>query len=324
VSSRLRLAPLAVVAVLALPVLSACDSTPGAAAVIGRYNISTSSLQTQVNLALADGRAAQQASFNRAGFTRDLLTHMINVHLVHTAAIQHHVTVTQQQIAAEENAFETQAGGRIQLLNQAAQGGISAEQLPAFIRYAAIEQALSTSLTEQLPATQAQLEAQYQKDIDNYDKIQIAQIPVKSLAQANLVLAKAKADPSSFGALAMQYSTDAATAANGGLVGYVGRTQVQKLVGAADQDLTPGTFVVAHSSSGYSVVHIISRQTQPISAVTNELKAALFASVGSSLVQTTLTKQAAQLGVHVSPRYGQWDSKTNAVVALPNPVSSAG
>jgi parvulin-like peptidyl-prolyl isomerase len=324
VSNRLRLASFAVLAVLALPVLSACNSVPGAAAVIGGYRISTSDLQRQVNEALADGQAANQPSFDQATFTRDLLTHMINVHLVNTAAIDHHATVTTQDVANELTLFEQRYGGLEQLQSQAAKGGISVKQLPAFVRYAALEQSLSRALTDQLPATEAQLEAQYQKDIDEFDKVQIAQIPVKSKALADSIAAQARANPDSFASLAEKYSTDAASAAKGGLVGYVGRTEVQKLVGTADQALTPGTFVVAKGSSGYNVIHIISRQTQPIADVTSELKAELFASVAENLVSATLTKQAAKLGVHVSPRYGTWDSKDNKVVPLPDPVSTAG
>jgi parvulin-like peptidyl-prolyl isomerase len=323
VSNPLRATSLAVIALVALPVLSACTTSPGAAAEVGSTNITTGELQSQVNQSLASGQLQKQQGFDRATFTRELLGHLISVDLVNAAAKDHDVTVTTQDISAQQAAFVQQAGSLQALQTQAAAGGVTVAQLPGFIRYAALQQKLGNALVATLTATPAQLAAEYQKDIDQYDQLTIAQIAVKSKALANQILTKVRKNPAAFAALAKKYSLDTQSKASGGLVaGPVGTSQVQKLLGAKKQ-AKPGTFAVVHSSGDWVVVHIVSRKVQPESSVTTQLKTALFSTQEQALLTKTIAAEAKKLGVHVSPRYGKWDSATDAVVAVPNPTVSS-
>ena len=319
----LRFASLALVGVLGVPVLSACSTSPGAAAVVGSQRITTGALQSQVTASLSGGKLAAQQGFNRATFTRQLLGHLINVDLLNAVAADRHLTVTKQDITSQTAAFVQQTGSYAALQQQAAAGGVSASQLPGFIRYAALEQKLSTAIIATLNATPAQLQAEYQKDIDQYDELDVAQIALTNKKLANQVLAKAQRAPASFAALAERYSQDTQTQANGGEVGLVGRSQVVSLLGSAAKAKV-GNVVMAHSSGEYVILHIISRHVVPISQVTAQLKSALFASQAAALLQTELTAEEKALGVHVSPRYGHWDLKTHTVVANKSATSSAG
>jgi len=323
VAKPLRFASLALVGVLGVPVLSACSTSPGAAAVVGSQRITTGALQAQVNASLSGGKLAAQQGFNRATFTRQLLGHLINVDLLNAVAADRHLSVTKQDIASQTAAFVQQTGSYAALQQQAAAGGVSASQLPGFIRYAALEQKLSSAIIATLTATPAQLQAEYQKDIDQYDQVQIAQISVKTKALANQILSKVRKKPSTFAALAKKYSIDTTTKAKGGLVGFVGRSQLQKALGSSTAPVTPGTFAIAHSSTDFVVVHMISRRTTPLSQVTAQLKTALFSSQASTLVTKAISAEATKLGVHVSPRYGRWDNTNDAVVATTSQVSSS-
>lgn len=321
-SRNQRAGSLAVLALVALPVLSACNTSPGAAATVGSQRISTGALEAQVNESLAGGKVQSQQGFTQVAFTRELLGHMIDVDLINAAAAAHHVSVTAQDIANQQKAFIQQAGGsEASLESQAAQGGVTAAQLPGFIRYAAVQQKLSTALVANATATPAQLDAEYKKDIDQFDQLHIAQIPVKSKALAHRILNKVRRHPKTFAAQAKKYSIDAKTKANGGDVGFVGRTAVLKALGGT---ANPGTFTIVHSSGAYDVVHVIARRTIPESAVTQQLKTSLFSAQAQTLLQKAIAAEATKLGVHVSPRYGRWDSATSAVVAVPDPVSSTG
>lgn len=323
VSNRLRVSSLAVVALVALPVLSACSTSPGAAALVGSSRITTGQLQAQVKESLAGGEVQKQQGYDGAGFTRELLGHMIAVDLINDVAAGRHVTVSTQDISAQTAAFVQQAGSLAALQQQAAQGGVTKAQLPGFIRYAALQQKIGNALVANLPATRAQLAAEYKKDIDQFDQLEIAQISVKSKSLAQQILAKVRKHPSSFSALAQKDSLDTATKSKGGLVGFVGRSQVQKVLGGPTAPAKPGSFAVAHSTGQFVVLHIIKRQVQPLSAVTTQLRTSLFASQASSLLQKAVTAEATKLGVHVSPRYGRWDNTTEAVVATKSPVSSS-
>jgi PPIC-type PPIASE domain/SurA N-terminal domain len=323
VPNRLRLTSFAVLAFAVLPVLSACSSSPGSAAVVGSQRITTGQLQSQVNASLAGGQVQKQQGFDRTAFTRELLSHMISVQLINALATAHHVTVTPQDISAQTATFVQEAGGSLATLQQqAAQGGVTKAQLPGFIRYAALQQKIGTALTAGLKATPAQLAAQYKTDIDQYDQLDIAEIAVASKADANQILAKVRKNPGSFAALAKQKSLDTASASKGGEVGFVGRSQVEKV--APGDPLKPGTFVVASANGQYVVLHIIKRRTKPLSDVTSEVQTAFLASEATGLVQKAAAAEATKLGVHVSPRYGHWDSASQSVVAASSPVSSSG
>jgi foldase protein PrsA len=235
------------------------------------------------------------------------------------------VTVTPQEVTAQKASFVQQAG-TLKALEQSAadQVGVGASQLGTLLRFTVLQQKLGTALTANLTATHAQLETEYQKDIDSYDQLQVAQIAVASKTLAQRLLARVKATPTSFAALAGKYSTDTQSKSNGGLVGFVGRSQVLQLLGGKASAAKPGSFVLAHSSGQYIVLHIIKRQTQPLSAVVDQVKAALFSTQETALISKAVTAESTKLGIHVSPRYGRWDAKSQSVVAVTSPISSPG
>jgi parvulin-like peptidyl-prolyl isomerase len=324
---------LAVGAVVALPALSACDTGPGAAALIGGDRVSTSDLQHQVSSALAypaiasavTGSAATGSTLggDRAGFTRETLTRLITDHLLDDLAAQHHVTVSPQEVSAQTATFEQQAGSLSALQQSAAtQVGVPPSGLQALIRDTVLQQKLGTALTADLTATPAQLQAEYQKDIDQYDQLDVAQIAVQSKSLANRILGQVQKNPARFPALAKKYSIDSTSKSNGGHVGLVGRSQVLQLLGNKAAEAKPGSLVLVHSSNGYVVLHIIKRQVQPLSAVVDKVKAALFASQSNTLLGKALVTEATKLGIHVSPRYGHWDNTSQSVVSDADPVSS--
>jgi parvulin-like peptidyl-prolyl isomerase len=340
-SSPLRLSLLAVAAIAAVPALSACDTSPGAAAIVGSDQVSTAHLQSEVNTSLADPAVqsalanpqfSQALGVNRVGFTRQTLSRLIGEDVVSKVAAAHHVTVSPAEITAQTNDFIQQAGSLTALQESAAeQVGVGAKGLTSLIRFTVLQQKLGTALTATLPATQAQLETEYQKDIDQYDQLQIAQIAVQSKKLANRLLTQVRHDPSSFASLARANSLDSTSKASGGLVGFVPRSQVISLLGSAAKAKV-GSFVLAHPPSSsasqapsqWIVLHIIKRQVTPLRDVVDQVKAALFAAQSNTLLATAITREATQLGVHINPRYGTWNNATQSVVATKSPISSTG
>lgn len=327
-----RRALVGAVVTAAIPVMAGCttNTSPGAAAVIGDARISVSALQHQVNDAFADPQIAaalapgsqfsQALGGDRDGFVRVTLSRMISDRLISTVAAAHHVTVSSKDVADEINTFVQQAGSLQALQQQAAESvGVTAKQLPALIRLTVMQQRLSDALIANLPASPAQLRAEYQKDIDQFDQIDVAQIAVSSKSLATHILSLARKDPSSFATLAGKYSQDQQSAANGGEVGLVGRSQVVSLLGAAKTKI--GTIQLLHTQGEYLVLHLISRHTIPLSQATAQLKSAIFAGEASALLQKAIGDEAKSEGVHVSPRYGRWDPTTQAVLAVKSAIS---
>jgi parvulin-like peptidyl-prolyl isomerase len=324
VPNRLRVSAFLVVALATVPLLSACSShtSPGAAALVGDKRISTGQLQSAVNAALVNPKAQAQIGTNRPAFTRELLAKMISDDIVAAAAAARHVSVTSADVSQQTQAFVQQAGSLTALQTQAAQGGVPASQLPAYIRSYTLQQKFEAALISAVPATQAQLQQAYDANKSSYQQVDSAHILVASKTLAEHLLAEVKAHPSRFAALAKRYSTDTGSKDNGGNLGYETRTQVVKPFGTAIFTHRPGSYVLAHSQYGYHVIHIIASRTQSLASVTPQLKASLFGSQATTLLTKAFVAESKKLGVHVSPRYGTWDAPKQSVDAPKGTVSS--
>jgi parvulin-like peptidyl-prolyl isomerase len=307
-----------------VPALAACNTSPGGAAVIGGNRIAVSTLQTQVNAALVSPTAVGQLGGSRTAAVRAVLSRLIQDQLIEKLAAAHGVTAGTSDVQAETKTFVSQNGGSQAALEKAAaSAGFSSSQLQEDIRQAVLISKLETDLTAGLTATPAQLQAEYKKDIDTYDQLDIAQIEVASKTLADSVLSQVQSHPGRFAALAKRYSQDTQTASDGGHVGFVGRSQVLQALGNGAANLKPGSSVLVPNSGSYVIVHVISRRTQPESSVIPQLKAAIFANEAPTLLTKAVVGESNKLGVHISPRYGHWDVKNQAVAATKSTISFA-
>jgi len=331
VKGRTRYAGIIAAAAVTVVAAAGCNTSPGAAALVGDDRISVDSLQTEVNQALSNSQAQSQLGSDRVSFTRTELGRLINNHIITAAAAAHGITVSQADVDQQLNEFAQQAGGATQLLQQAEQSGIPRDELSSFTRYYVLQQKLADALVADVPVSQAQLQAAYQQSIDNYDQVHSAHILVKTKALADNILAQVHADPSKFAALASKYSLDTSNKDSGGDLGFAGQGQFVPSFSHAIFAAKPGTFIEVHSKFGWHVVHVIAHKHVSLAQATPELKTTILKDTRDKLLQDALTAEAHKLGVHVNPRYGNWDYAQGTVVApaikgavsSPSPTPSA-
>jgi parvulin-like peptidyl-prolyl isomerase len=312
-------------AVVVAAAASACTTSPGAAAVVGSHRIATQTLQRAVDVALANPTAQQQLGSDRGTFVRTELSRLINNILIAHAAAQLKVTATNADVDAELTSLnqQAQANGQ-QLVQAAAASGVPERDLRTFVRFFVLQQKIAAKLAERIPVSQDQLQAEYQKDIDQFDQVHSAHILVKDKKTADRLLAQVRKDPGSFAALAAHFSIDTGSKNNGGDLGFAGHGQFVKQFTDAIFAAKPGSFVEAHSKFGWHVIHVIAHRKVTFEQATPQLKATILKNERDRLLQKALTDQANKLGVHVNPRYGRWDPVTTQVVATSpkNDVSS--
>lgn len=306
---------LAVAGLLAVS-LSACG-TPraGAAATVGDDRITTSDLEAVVERGLADPSASQTVGADRPGFERSVLSRLIQHLVLAKAAKNEGVTVDGATVDAAYDTFAEQLGGEAALRSEALKAGIAEQDLRGVIRDAALRDALADKLTASLAIPPSVLAQQYRSDIAQYDRVHSAHILVTTLAQAQEILAKVKKDPSSFAALAAQHSLDTSNKGKGGDLGFQGRGALEKPFENAIFSAAPGSFVIAKTSFGYHVIHVIERKTTTLAEATPALRRTLLSTQRSQLLGTVLAKTAKALHVRVSPRFGTWEPDTETVVA---------
>jgi foldase protein PrsA len=312
---KARIGLLAATAV-AVMCLSGCETSPGAAALVGDFRISTESLQQEVNKALADPAAQASYGSDRAGFARTQLGRLISNRVIATAAAEHGITVSASEIDAQIDNFAQQAGGMDQLVRSAAEGGVPESELRSFVRYYVLEQKLGDALVADTPVSQADLEQAYQQNIDQYDQVHSAHILVKDKATADEILAEVRRTPSSFADLAAENSIDTSNKDDGGDLGFAGRGQFVPAFSEAIFSAKPGSFVEVHTKYGWHVVHVIARNRTSLAEATPELKSSLLQDTRTRLLSQALGTQARELGIHVNPRYGRWDSAQGTVVPV--------
>jgi parvulin-like peptidyl-prolyl isomerase len=305
-------------------VLSACG-TPraGAAATVGDDRITTSDLNAVVERGLADPSAQQTVGADRPAFERSVLSRLIQHLVLATAAKDAGVSVDGATVDAAFDAFAAQLGGEAALRSEALKAGIAAQDLRGAISDAALRDALGDKLTASITIPPSVLQQAYTSDIAQYDRVHSAHILVSTLAQAQQILAQVKQDPASFPTLAARFSLDTSNKATGGDLGFQGRGALEKPFEDAIFAAKPGTFVLAHTSFGFHVIHVIERKTVTLQQATTTLRRGLLQTQRSEALATLLDKTVKGLHVHVSPRFGTWDAANEAVVETPVCPSTA-
>jgi foldase protein PrsA len=319
---------LIVTAGLAAVTLTGCGDAPvraGAAATVGDLRITTDQLNGLVTRGLADPQAQQQLGADKAAFQRQTLSRLINHEVLAEAAKQAGVKITPGAIDAKLADFERQAGGAQQLEQQAAQNGIAKQDLRRFISDIVLNEALGDKLTADIDVPRAQLEQLFQQNAAQNDQVHAAHILVADKAAADEILAKVKADPSTFASLAAQQSTDTSNKDKGGDLGFAGRGQFVKAFEDAVFGAKPGDYLVVKTEFGYHVVHVIERRTTTLAQATPDLRRSILQKEREQRTTELLTKVSRELDVKVNPRFGIWDANQGSVEAAPvdeNSVSS--
>ena len=307
---------------LAVLLLSGCGSgsvRPGAAALVGDERITVDTLQEVVDRGLADPQAEQALGQDRSAFQRQVLSRLVNREVLQAAAEQEGVTVDDGEVDDQLQDFAAQAGGEEALEAQAAQNGISPEDLQPFLRDVVLQQELGDALTEDEDVPQEQLEGLYQQNIAQYDRVRSRHILVEDEAQARSILAQVREDESAFAELAAEFSTDTSNKDQGGDLGLQGKGQFVPEFEALLFSAEPGTYDVVQTQFGWHVVNVQERQTTSLAEATPELRRAALQEQRAEATGELLRDVASDLGVKVNPRFGRWDPETGSVEAVESP-----
>jgi parvulin-like peptidyl-prolyl isomerase len=315
----------AVFAALSLP-LAACNPVhPGSAAIVGAHAISVDTLQrlTDGVVSAADASTKSQIAGDNdklAQLQRSILSRLIDNTLLADAARIEGITVTEGEIDGEQAQLAQQAGGADQLRQQAILNGISPNELRAALRGLVISSKLTEAVVADVVVSPAQLAAAYQQNIDQFDQVHLADILVPTKAIADTVLAKARANPASFGSLVQQYSQDTSTKASGGDLGSVGASRLPDFA-RGTFTAKPGSFVEAQGPAGWYVFRVIAHPHQTLVQATPQLRSSILQNLSQQRLAALLDQVGRKLHVTVNPRYGTWSLKDRAVNAAPNTLS---
>jgi peptidyl-prolyl cis-trans isomerase C len=316
-----RIAAVAALAVAGVLALGACNTSPGAAAIVGGHNIGVAELSSYTD---GLGHSAGKSVATQ----RDALSKLIVQRVVASAAHRHGVHATRGQVQREFAKLTKQAGGKQALAKQAKRAGIPPDRLRTFVRDDVLQTGLAHKLLAGKNVSEHKLHKLYQQNIAQFTTAHVAHILVKDKKAADKILAKVKKHPKSFAKLAKKDSIDKGSAAKGGDLGTAPLSSYVQPFAQAILKAKKGSYVEAHSRYGWHVIHVISKDTKPFKQVKGQLRQQVLGPQSQQQVGKALTREAKRLDITVNPRFGRWDYSQEKVIArksgVSKPAGSAG
>jgi parvulin-like peptidyl-prolyl isomerase len=304
-------------AALAAVALSACGSARPPAAVVDGETITDAQLQDQMVLFSFLGSLQQQpcgqaqaGESTDAACARFTLSNLIQEDIVKHYAAAHDITVADADINDVISQLEGNLGGADQLDRRLREGGVTRAQFQALahrlLLFSKTQQAIgSANISDE------QLRQLYEQQKQQFTQIHARHILVKSKSLAQRIADEAT--PNNFARLAKRYSTDDASADNGGDLGTISASSLDPDFVAAALALRPGEISApVHTQFGWHVIQLVSADVQPL----DEVKDQLTGSLGSQAFSTWLGKRLESAEIDVNPKYGRFDASTGEILPI--------
>jgi hypothetical protein len=199
-----RLAVAGLLMALAVPSLAACRTSPGVAAYVGDQQVSVSALDSAVAARLADPGIAAYAKGKQDGFTRQVLSLLVQEDVYAAAAAHYSVVVDDDAVRArlEELLGKNDPAA---VYAQLAQQGYSRDDVFENVRQQMVRERIAMAAGKAGGTSEAALRARYAQVRSSLGKVDLGYITVPDQATATAVLAELTARPASYPELAARY-----------------------------------------------------------------------------------------------------------------------
>ena len=250
-----------------------------------------------------------------AACARFAIGNLIQEHIVQSYAADHDLAVAQAEKDEVFAQLEQSLGGAQAVDAKLKEAGIGRPQLQDLAGRILLFQKVQQSVGAE-QADEAELRAQYEKNILAFTTLDTQHILLKDQAEAQdayeLVTAPGSTEKD-FLALAKRISTDPSAKENSGALGPLAGSGLDPAYTAAAAELQPGGISEpVQSQSGWHVIRLVSKEVQPFA----DARAALAQQQGTAAFDTWLSEALAAASVEVNPRYGRFDPQTGTVEAI--------
>ncbi|MDA8344103.1 MAG: peptidylprolyl isomerase [Thermaerobacter sp.] len=284
-----RSAVLALVGTGVLVLTAGCGSTTSAAettwATVNGHTITQQDVQTRVNLIKVLSPQSTSQLKQRTTWVNET-QELVSEYIVQqeAAKAKFTLTATQQSTAKSQlMSYLTSTYGSKTALNAAIKKDkTSTAALDSFAVEATLLQSYLQKVVKVPTVTSSAVTKFYNTNMSQFqqpEEYDLAHILVKTQSQAESILKQLQAG-ASFSALAKQYSTDTASAKNGGDLGYAPLSNYVTPFADAAKKLTQVGQIsgVVHSQFGYHIIKLLGIKkptTQPLSAVSSQIQSYL-------------------------------------------------
>lgn len=188
--------------------LTGCRTSPNVAAYVGDDRIGVDALERAVAERLADPAEAEAAGEDVGGYTREVLTDLVNERVFAAAAERYGVEVTDAEVRDRISAL---LGGDDpeEAYAQLAAQGFSRDDVDASITQQLVVEEVGYAAGEAEEPDRADLRAQYAALLTSQEARPLGIVTVADQATADAVVAELQADPSSYREVAGRFQGQA-------------------------------------------------------------------------------------------------------------------
>jgi peptidyl-prolyl cis-trans isomerase SurA len=190
---------------LAVSGLSACRTSPNVAAYVGDARVTVTELESAVDERLADPELAAYAAGDEAGFTRRVLTLLVQEEVYAVAAERYDVQVDDDDVRARIDELLGDDDPE-EVFGQLAQQGVGREDVFENVRQQLVRSEIAKSEGEAGGVSTEALQARYEEVRESLGQVSFGYITVPDEATAAAVLGQLTAAPGSYATLAAQFA----------------------------------------------------------------------------------------------------------------------
>ena len=281
--------------------LAACRTSPNVAAYVGDGQVTVTELQAAVDERLTDEAVATFAQADEDGFTRRVLSLLVQEEVYAEAADRYDIRVTDDDVRARITELLGNDDPEAVFAQLAEQQGIGREDVFENVRQQLVRREIAQNEGQAEALSDEALQARYAEVRDSLAQVSFGYITVPDEATAAALLAQLTAAPASYEALAAPYAGPfTLSALESRAPDKLPSVLAEKIATAA-----PNTgFTVAVPETGGVVVGFVAGTVYPsFEEVRPQLESEASQAVqeaGNAVVQ----KVREDLGVTVNPRYG--------------------
>ncbi|MGY1771704.1 SurA N-terminal domain-containing protein [Blastococcus sp. SYSU D00813] len=277
--------------------LTGCRTSPNVAAYVGDDRITVDALQGAVDDRLADPAQAEAVGDDVGGYTREVLTDLVNERVFAAAAQRYGVEVGDAEVRERISAL-LGGGDPEDAYAQLATQGFSREDVDASITQQLVVEGVAYAAGEAEEPDQAALRSQYTALLTSQEPRPLGIITVADQATADAVVAQLQADPSTYQSLAGQYQGQATLPQ----VDQIGPDQLPPDLAAPLLAAAEGTVFsqAVPGLGGVTVVYVPA--FEDVAFALGEQSRAEAQDAGSQLVLAV----AEDLDISVNPRFGSY------------------
>lgn len=301
----------------------ACGNTFRAgAAVVNGTRISQDVVDRQAKAqAQNPATALQGGSGDFLEVARDVLLNKIQQELIRQEAARRKIRATAAEIEERLRNLQAQFPSEQEFRTRAAEAGFTLADVRRDLEVQVLAERLRDAIVS--PITDAQVREVYQTSQDQFRQIRFRHILFRvdenttdkqALRKARTALTRLKAGED-FADLARKQSEDPGSKDKGGLYDYTPLASLDPAFAAAARDAKRGTVTEpVRGQAGYHLILVLGERVQPLKEVAGRIRDDLSQRTADQDLSDLVERLSRESRVVVNPRYGDWDSRTGAIV----------